>query len=374
MLRAVVGVLLVLVLLLATAHAQSGWVTVVTGMSCDFVCKNQTNAPCSVASMQRLSTPTAFEQVKDQLGITSPCLQYVTSGSTTTPGLSSGTYFGAVCELGGRQATCEASSANTQRLCCCTASSSGCRTSCPLSEWGEWTVCTHNCTQGAQTRTRTIPPDCSTRKTLWEARTCTPQGESACAQDSLNTFDAYNLVPIVSSTGQILPSDCLISTCNWAPSGQNSTTICPRGVYRSVPFASFGNPTGSCVDYNFQVSWCDMPVARVGIEYYCTGASVCSGYLTPENYGVDPCPQTPKWLAAISVCGYTDDSVPWISQGYDVPKPKIYTPLDRYGRVSFISSTTHSLMRACTSQFLNDCPLRSNSTDVAVCTHCLPVG
>ena len=185
MLRAVVGVLLGLVLLLVPARAQSGWVTVVAGMSCDFVCKNQTNAPCSVASMQRLSNPTAFEQVKDQLGISATCLRYITSGSAASPGLSVSasvlSYYGSDCELGGRQATCEASSPNTQRLCCCTTSLSGCRTNCPVSEWGEWTVCTHNCTQGAQTRTRTIPPNCSTRKTLWEARTCTPQGEGACA-------------------------------------------------------------------------------------------------------------------------------------------------------------------------------------------------
>ncbi len=52
--------------------------------------------------------------------------------------------------------------------------------------------------------------------------------------------------------------------------------------------------------------------------------------MTPDNYGVDPCPQTPKWAVAIIVCGYIDDSVPWISQGYDVAKPKVYVPLDGY--------------------------------------------
>jgi hypothetical protein len=78
-----------------------------------------------------------------------------------------------------------------------------------------------------------------------------------------------------------------------------------------------------------------MPVARAGIEYFCTGLSVCSGFITPENYGVDPCPQTPKWLTVVGQCGYTDDSVPWINQGYDVPKPKIYMPLDGYGCIFF---------------------------------------
>ncbi len=184
MLRAAVGVLMILHLLPSVVRAESGWVTVVTGMSCDFVCKNQTNAPCSVASMQRLSNPTAFEQVKAQLAITAPCLEYITSGSNAAPGLSPAAgvrpFFGSNCDLGSRQATCEASSANTQRFCCCTTSPNGCRTDCPLSEWGEWTVCTHNCTQGAQTRTRTIPPNCSTRETLREARTCKLQGKNIC--------------------------------------------------------------------------------------------------------------------------------------------------------------------------------------------------
>ena len=139
----------------------------------------------------------------------------------------------------------------------------------------------------------------------------------------------------VSATGQILPSECLISSCNWAPSGQNATGICPRGAWQSFTFASFGNPTGSCVDYNFQVSWCDMPAVRFGLQAYCKNRPVCTAYQAPENYGVDPCPQTPKWLTVVGQCGYTDDSVPWISQGYDVPKPKIYMPLDRYGCIFF---------------------------------------
>jgi hypothetical protein len=334
MLRGVVSVLLVLHSMSTVVRAESGWVTLIPGMSCDFVCKNQTNSPCSVDSMQKLTTPAAFENVKEQLAITSPCLQYATSGSLA-PGISSATYFGAVCELGNPQASCAAASANTQRFCCCTNSLSGCRTNCPVSEWGEWTVCTHNCTQGAQTRTRTIPADCSTRKSLWEARTCTPRGEGVCMQDFVRFFVVDVLFYTVSATGQILPSDCLTSSCNWGPAYQNFSLTCPRGVWKSFSFTSFGNPTGSCDDFNFQVSWCDMPVARAGIGYYCADLEYCWGYQLPMSFGIDPCPESPKWIAAVGHCAYTDNSVPWISQGYDVPKPKIYMPLDRYGRIFF---------------------------------------
>ena len=166
-------ILLTFRILMATG--DSGWVYGGKGLSCTQVCNQQSPPlPCHLPSLQNaVVTGAQFEDVKTQNGLTISC-NVLLASTVFSPAYTNVSYYGGSCVLGGRRSTCDGSSPSINRICCC--SVNGCRVSCPLSEWGEWTACNNCGSRVQQTRTRAIPSDCTTQKSLSESRSCQSRG------------------------------------------------------------------------------------------------------------------------------------------------------------------------------------------------------
>lgn len=78
---------------------------------------------------------------------------------------------------------------------------------------------------------------------------------------------------------------------------------CPEGsTIISVTFASFGTPTGDCAAGFAINSKCHAPTSLDHVKSLCLGQRSCSVTATNSRFGGDPCPQTPKTLAAVVSC------------------------------------------------------------------------
>ena len=91
------------------------------------------------------------------------------------------------------------------------------------------------------------------------------------------------------------------------------------GVIKSISFASFGTPIGSCATGFQSNSACDLKSAKAKIEKECVGKSSCSIPATTEFFGSDPCFDTVKYLA-VSATGCNGSAKPAVFT-YDVTIP-----------------------------------------------------
>jgi hypothetical protein len=103
--------------------------------------------------------------------------------------------------------------------------------------------------------------------------------------------------------------------CEVVPEGQWMYLNCPKvngtdTVISKIQFASYGNPTGVCG--NFQVGSCNLPASVDIIEDQCVGFSSC---LFPINdtYVPDPCSNETfsKWLAVQATCSAVSGTTSW---------------------------------------------------------------
>ncbi|OQR89853.1 hypothetical protein ACHHYP_05996, partial [Achlya hypogyna] len=86
-----------------------------------------------------------------------------------------------------------------------------------------------------------------------------------------------------------------------APEGGSVSLACPAGQYiGSVPFASYGTPSGSYPDFAENPA-CDATGASNVIESQCLGANNCTIAATSGGFG-DPCPGTKKTLGVTAKC------------------------------------------------------------------------
>ena len=82
------------------------------------------------------------------------------------------------------------------------------------------------------------------------------------------------------------------------------------GVIASVPFASYGQPTGSC-EAGFAVSpTCNSPNSSAALAALCVGKPSCSLLINFQAGFGDPCPGQAKRLAANVTCSARPDSSP----------------------------------------------------------------
>lgn len=73
----------------------------------------------------------------------------------------------------------------------------------------------------------------------------------------------------------------------------------PNTYIRSIDFASFGTPTGTCG--SFKKGSCHAASSQSVVEKLCLGRSRCSVGPTIENFG-DPCPNSSKRLSIQLTC------------------------------------------------------------------------
>merc|ERR1711865_642018 len=92
---------------------------------------------------------------------------------------------------------------------------------------------------------------------------------------------------------------------DWPTDLATLTLNCPGNqLIKSIEFASFGNPAGSC-ESGFSLGSCHKDNATIVVQQLCTGKHVCVVPTTPQLYGGDVCPQQ-DWPVSLAVdvkCG-----------------------------------------------------------------------
>ncbi|XP_074580916.1 beta-galactosidase 11-like [Curcuma longa] len=90
-------------------------------------------------------------------------------------------------------------------------------------------------------------------------------------------------------------------------STQRAHLKCPgKKVIDEIPFASFGNPDGSCG--SFIIGSCHAPRTKIAVEKACLGKNSCMLPITFEAYGADiNCPETTGILAVQAKCSLRGD-------------------------------------------------------------------
>jgi hypothetical protein len=92
-----------------------------------------------------------------------------------------------------------------------------------------------------------------------------------------------------------------MGVCATADEGRTGSLACPVGqVVKSVVFASFGTPGGSC--HGFTAGACDAATSKTTVEAACLGNAGCAIAADDPTFG-DPCVGTAKRLAVEVACG-----------------------------------------------------------------------
>ena len=95
----------------------------------------------------------------------------------------------------------------------------------------------------------------------------------------------------------------------------------PGSTIKSVDFASFGTPTGSCAAGGFVASNCSAPHSVAVVSKLCLGKNKCSIDVTTPTFGSDPCFDTPKQLAVKVSCTASAPTKASPKFSYDVVIP-----------------------------------------------------
>ena len=85
-------------------------------------------------------------------------------------------------------------------------------------------------------------------------------------------------------------------TCGTASEQSTLTLKCKVGTIKSVIFASYGTPAGSCG--NFQLGMCNSNKSMAVVSAACVGKTSCTLTATSAAFGGDPCFDTRKQLSA----------------------------------------------------------------------------
>ena len=91
--------------------------------------------------------------------------------------------------------------------------------------------------------------------------------------------------------------------CASAPDGGNATLACPLqgSLVESIVFASYGTPTGACLNYS--VGDCSAEASVDVVTAACLGSPNCTLAVTDALFEGDPCPDVDKLLDVAVACG-----------------------------------------------------------------------
>lgn len=91
--------------------------------------------------------------------------------------------------------------------------------------------------------------------------------------------------------------------CVTGPENSRLELACPSNeVIVKIVFASYGTPLGSC-HQGLNVSKCHAPISLRVLKQHCLGKKNCSIMAQNQEFGGDPCANTPKTIAARVKCG-----------------------------------------------------------------------
>ena len=98
--------------------------------------------------------------------------------------------------------------------------------------------------------------------------------------------------------------------CGIGPENTNLELSCwNNSIIQDISFASFGTPTGTCPN-NLQKGSCNAASSLDVVKKACVGKTSCSVPVTNDNFGGDPCVNTPKQLGVQLVCPGTPPPPP----------------------------------------------------------------
>ncbi|KAJ0522453.1 putative beta-galactosidase [Helianthus annuus] len=86
----------------------------------------------------------------------------------------------------------------------------------------------------------------------------------------------------------------------WRPTPRVRLRCPKKQIISKIIFASHGNPSGDCENYS--IGKCHSSNSQQVVEKACLGRRQCSVSHTPESFGEDPCPGTPKTLLVDARC------------------------------------------------------------------------
>ena len=133
-----------------------------------------------------------------------------------------------------------------------------------------------------------------------------------CFSNTLCRGQVYFTVITSAPTPAPTSAPSPLSTCAMVDENYVATVSCPSSTFvRSIKFASYGTPTGSCGA--FSKSWCDSSNSMSVVTGACLNKATCSvsaqNWVFDKNYGEDPCYGTPKRLYIQAACALTPISV-----------------------------------------------------------------
>lgn len=138
------------------------------------------------------------------------------------------------------------------------------------------------------------------------------RGVSICA--NLSSTEASIDTPrgLISAAWKCLPGNSGNSMCQEVPEHSTAKLGCPTGeTIKSVDFASFGVPLGSCSSGFSANATCDDHGTKKAVEALCVGKSTCSIDAETKSFGHnDPCFNVTKKLAVQVSCSQAPGPVP----------------------------------------------------------------
>ena len=137
------------------------------------------------------------------------------------------------------------------------------------------------------------------RPEVWNAQ----RGVDICANLSSTEGSIDTPRGIISAAWSCLPvATGSISTCQQVKEKSDAMLNCGTGVIKSVDFASFGTPNGTCTT-GFSNSACNAASSMAVVEKACLGKASCSVPADVKTFGIDPCGEVLKKLAVKVTCG-----------------------------------------------------------------------
>jgi hypothetical protein len=117
--------------------------------------------------------------------------------------------------------------------------------------------------------------------------------------------------------------------CVEAAENKDASLSCPSGTQiKSIDFASYGLPTGSC-ESGFQVGACHASSSQAKVEAACLEQSACTIKASNAIFG-DPCPGKAKRLAIVYTCEAEESGQNIVQQTQEVELNRPIAPTQRW--------------------------------------------
>ena len=151
---------------------------------------------------------------------------------------------------------------------------------------------------------------------VWNAK----RGVSICANLSSTQASIDSPRGVISAQWACVEANP--DACALVGEQDTATLSCDTGSFiKSVDFASYGTPTGSCASRNFAAGNCSAKDAEAIVSEACLGKETCAIAVLTKTFKGDPCVNVPKELAVRVTCTAPPEGKATPKFTYDVVIP-----------------------------------------------------